>query len=51
MGVNLAAVIRRHKPEQRLRPMSYRRRADLPAFTDLDVRARPGLLLDTSVYI
>jgi predicted nucleic acid-binding protein len=51
MGVNLAALIRRHKPEQRLRPLSYRPRADLPAFADLDVRPRRELLLDTNIYI
>lgn len=51
MSINLAALIRRHKPEQRLRSLHYRNRAQLRAFNDLDLRADNRLLLDTGIYI
>ena len=51
MSVDLAALIRRHKPEQRLQALRYRKRADLPSFSGLDVRSHAGLLLDTNIYI
>lgn len=51
MGVDLAALIRQHKPERKLRPLTYRRRADLPAFAALDIRYQPELMLDTNIYI
>jgi predicted nucleic acid-binding protein len=51
MSVDLAGLIRRHKPEQRLQALHYRKRVDLPAFSDLDVRSGAGLLLDTNIYI
>jgi len=51
MSVDLAGLIRRHKPEQRLQTLRYRKRTDLPTFDDLDVRLHAGLLLDTNIYI
>jgi predicted nucleic acid-binding protein len=51
MSVDLAAVVRRYKPEQKRRPLRYRSRADLPAFTDLNVQSQRRVLLDTNIYI
>jgi predicted nucleic acid-binding protein len=51
MSVDLAALIRRHKPEQRLKTLRYRKRAALASFSDLDVRSETEVLLDTGIYI
>lgn len=51
MGVDLPTLVRRHKPQRRLRQLQYRDRADLPAFNDFDARAYRGILLDTNIYI
>jgi hypothetical protein len=51
MTVDLAALIRRHKPEQRLKSLRYRKRAELASFSDLDVRSDAEVLLDTGIYV
>ena len=51
MSVDLTALIRRHKPEQRLQALRYRKRADLPSFSDPHVRSDTGFLLDTNIFI
>lgn len=51
MGVDLAALVRRYKPEQRQQTLRYRKRTDLPAFADLDARSDPDVMLDTNIYI
>jgi hypothetical protein len=43
MSVDHAGLIRRHKPEQRLQSLRYRKRADLHSFSDLDVRSESGV--------
>ncbi len=50
MGFDLAATLRRLKPEKRLAPLTRRADAELPFVKD-PVSSGPGLLLDTSVYI
>ena len=50
MAFDVAATLRRLKPEQRLVPLTRRADSDLPFVTD-PVASGPGLLLDTSVYI
>jgi hypothetical protein len=44
------ALIRRHKPEQKLQALRYRKRADLPRSVP-HVRSDTGFLLDTNIYI
>ena len=51
MSVDLAALIRRHKPEQRLKSLRYRKRSDLASLSDNDVRPGTEMMLDTGVYI
>jgi predicted nucleic acid-binding protein len=51
MSVDLAGLLRRHKPEQRLQALRYRKRTVLPSFSDLDARSGVELLLDTNIYI
>ena len=51
MSIDLAAVIRRYKPEQRRRQLFHRDPADLPSFDVLTVRSNTKLLLDMGIYI
>ena len=51
MSIDLAALLRRHKPEKILDPVPRRDRADLPAFCALTVRTGTRLLFDKGVYI
>ncbi len=51
MSIDLAALLRRHKPERRTDALLRRDRADLPSFDTLTVRAGTRLLLDTGIYI
>lgn len=50
MSLDLAAALRRLKPEKRTAPLARRPDRDLP-FVDDEVEAGPPLLLDTTVYI
>lgn len=50
MAFDLAAALRRLKPEKRTTPLTRRADADLP-FADQEPLAGPPLLLDTTVYI
>ncbi len=50
MAFDLAATLRRLKPEKRLAPLIRRADSELPFVND-PVISGPGLLLDTSVYI
>lgn len=51
MSVDLAALIRRHKPHKKLAQLSARGQEELHSFQELRVRSDTGLLLDTGVYI
>ena len=51
MGIDLAALIRRYKPERRLIPLPRHSRSKLPLFDDLTVRPGTRLLLDTGIHI
>jgi predicted nucleic acid-binding protein len=50
LSFDIAATLRRLKPQKRTGPLSRRADADLP-FVDAGVSAGPGLLLDTTIYI
>ena len=50
MAFDLAATLRRLKPEKRVVPLTRRADSELPFVND-PVISGPGLLLDTTVYI
>jgi len=51
VSIDLATLLRRHKPERRVKALLRRDRADLPLFNALTVRTGTRLLLDTGIYI
>jgi predicted nucleic acid-binding protein len=51
VGIDLAALLRRHKPEKRQSPLETRHRSALPRLTESPPGQRLRLLADTGVYI
>jgi hypothetical protein len=49
VSIDLAALLRRHKPERRTDALLRRDRTDLPSFNALTVRSGTRLLLETGV--